>query len=210
MKTGELIRKLRLEKGLTQEQLGEMVGVQKSAVAKWENGKVENIKRTKLQELGKIFGVSPTIFLEVDKTPAFVYPDNIIPIPPMKRVPIIGEIACGEPIYRPGEYGELAEIPEGVDADFALRANGDSMTGARIYDGDLVFCRATDIVDNGRIAAVSIDDEATLKRFYLYEDKGLLILKPENPDYEDLIYTGDELNSVRVLGQAVAFQSLIK
>lgn len=210
MKTGELIRKLRLEKGLTQEQLGEMVGVQKSAVAKWENGKVENIKRTKLQELGKIFGVSPTIFLEVDKAPAFVYPDNIIPIPPMKRVPIIGEIACGVPIYAEEQHGELAELPEGIKADFALIAKGDSMTGARICNGDLVFCKSTNDVDNGKIAAVVVDDSATLKRFYRYEDKEMIILKPANPDYEDLIYNGEELDQVHVLGQAVAFQSLVK
>lgn len=217
--TGQIIKMLREERRISQAKLASDLKISQSSVAMYE--KCERMPKPEiLESIADYFNVDMNFLYgkthirnstrEIPDSSDLTKYKNVIPIPPMKRVPIIGEIACGEPIYRPGDYGELAEIPEGVDADFALRANGDSMTGARIYDGDLVFCRATDIVDNGRIAAVSIDDEATLKRFYLYEDKGLLILKPENPDYEDLIYTGDELNSVRVLGQAVAFQSLIK
>ena len=81
------------------------------------------------------------------------------------------------------------------------------MIGARIMDGDIVFIREQTIVENGEIAAVIIDDEATLKRVYYYKDSGKLILQAENPKYSPLIYEGEELNSIRILGKAIAFES---
>ena len=81
------------------------------------------------------------------------------------------------------------------------------MVNARINDGDLVFIHQQPVVENGDIAAVAIGDDATLKRIYYYQDKSLMILKAENPKYEDMIYSGEELEDVRILGKAVAFQS---
>ena len=94
-----------------------------------------------------------------------------------------------------------------INADFCLKAKGDSMTGARIMDGDIVFIKETPIVNNGDIAAVVIGDEATLKRVYFYPEKGKLVLQAENPKYEPLVYVGEELNEIRILGKAIAFQS---
>jgi repressor LexA len=82
------------------------------------------------------------------------------------------------------------------------------MTGARIYDGDLVFIRFQPTVENGEIAAVAIDDEATLKRVYRYGD--MIMLKPENPAYKEKVFSGEEMNKVRILGKAVAFQSYVQ
>ena len=83
------------------------------------------------------------------------------------------------------------------------------MIGARIFDGDIVFIRAQDTVENGEIAAVIIGDEATLKRVYFYPEKSKLVLSPENPKYEPLVYIGKELEEVKILGKAVAYQSRI-
>ena len=102
------------------------------------------------------------------------------------------------------------EAGANIDADFCLRAKGDSMIGARIYDGDIVFIMKQEMVDNGEIAAVIIEDEATLKRVNYYPEKDLLILKAENSQYEDLVYTGEQLNHIIILGKAVAFQSDIR
>jgi repressor LexA len=96
-----------------------------------------------------------------------------------------------------------------LDADFCLRAHGDSMIGARIYDGDIVFIRSQNSVDNGEIAAVIINDEATLKRVYFYPDEEKLILTPENPRYAPLVYLGGELENIKILGKAIAFQSAV-
>jgi repressor LexA len=134
--------------------------------------------------------------------------DNILPIS-IKRVPILGDIACGEPIYAEEEHESFAAVNSSLDADFCLRAKGDSMVGARIYDGDIVFIRSQAMVDNGEIAAVIIDDEATLKRVYFYPDEGKLILSPENPRYAPLVYFGNQLESIKIMGKAVAFQSSV-
>ena len=83
------------------------------------------------------------------------------------------------------------------------------MTGARIHDGDIVFIRQQSMVDNGNIAAVVINDEATLKRVYYYPDEGKLILSPENPKYAPMVYIGHELENIKILGKAVAFQSSV-
>ena len=99
-----------------------------------------------------------------------------------------------------------------IKADFCLTARGDSMINARILDGDIVFIRKQDMVENGEIAAVVVnnDSEATLKRLFYYREKNLLILKAENAAYEDLVYQGEELNQVHILGKAVAFQSDVR
>lgn len=128
---------------------------------------------------------------------------------PIKKIklPLLGNISCGEPKYADEDRESYIETGTNVNADFCLRANGDSMTGARINDGDIVFIRSMPQVDNGQIAAVIIDDEATLKRVYYYPENNMMILKPENSKYKDLIYIGQQLEDVHILGLAVAFQS---
>ena len=101
-------------------------------------------------------------------------------------------------------------VGENIDADFCLRAVGDSMIGARIYDSDIVFIRKQTMVENGEIAAVVIDGEATLKRVYYFPEKAKLILSPENPKYEPLVFLGAELDEIQILGRAVAFQSVVR
>ena len=135
-----------------------------------------------------------------------LFPDNLAPLH-LRRYPVLGEIACGQPIIaeqdNDGGYVTAAD----AHADFCLTAKGDSMIGARIFDGDEVFIRQADMVNNGEIAAVIVDNEATLKRVFYYPDEERLVLAPENPDYEPLEFVGEELRTIRILGKAVAFQS---
>lgn len=84
------------------------------------------------------------------------------------------------------------------------------MINARIMDGDIVFIRRQPEVENGEIAAVAIDDEATLKRFYRDEETGTITLVAENPAYPPMVFTEDNQKKVYILGKAVAFQSDIK
>lgn len=120
---------------------------------------------------------------------------------------MLGTIACGEPIFTDEDRESYVMVGTEIRADFCLKCQGDSMINARIHDGDIVFIRKQDIVDNGEIAAVIIDDEATLKRFYYYKEQNMVILRPENSKYKDIILTGEQLERVKVLGKAVAFQS---
>lgn len=132
--------------------------------------------------------------------------DNLFTIE-KKKIPLLGDIACGKPIYADENRESYVIAGTDINADFCLRARGDSMIGARILDGDIVFIQHMEMVRNGEIAAVIIGDEATLKRVYYYPEKGKLVLNPENPKYEPLVYVGEELNEIHILGKAIAFQS---
>jgi repressor LexA len=136
-------------------------------------------------------------------------PDNVTPLR-LRRYPMLGEIACGLPTLAvedmDGGYVTAAE----TEADFCLTAKGDSMVGARIYDGDQVFIQQTDLVQNGEIAAVVVEGEATLKRVYYYPEEAKLILTAENPAYAPLVFVGAELEGIHILGRAVAFQSKVR
>lgn len=135
--------------------------------------------------------------------------DNIFPIT-TRKLPMLGEIACGQPIFATEERESYVVAGIDIEADFCLRAKGDSMINARILDGDIIFVRKQDTVENGEIAAVIIDDEATLKRVYFYPDKQQVSLVAENPAYPPLIYTDTELSNVHILGKVVAFQSDVR
>lgn len=133
---------------------------------------------------------------------------NIKPIQ-LRKFPVLGEIACGEPIFASEDRKHYIMADMDIDADFCLTAKGNSMINARINDGDIVFIKEMPMVANGDIAAVIIDNEATLKRFYYYPEKNKVVLNPENPIYEPLVYTKEELNEIRVLGKAVYFMSAL-
>lgn len=135
------------------------------------------------------------------------YP-KLKPIPEMRKVPLLGAVACGKPIYK--EENEWISLPADIKADFCLRCEGDSMIDARINDGDIVFIKACPEVENGQIAAVSIDNEVTLKRVFYYPEKNKLVLYPENKAYEPFVYMNEELNDIRILGKAVVFLSKAK
>lgn len=128
-----------------------------------------------------------------------------------KKVPLLGNIACGTPILATENIEEYINMEVGINADFALRCKGDSMINARIFDGDIVYIRKQPRVENGEIAAVLIDDlecEATLKRVYIDNEK--IRLCAENPLYKDLVFWGEEMDAVRIIGKAVAFLSGVK
>lgn len=206
MNIGDIMRTRRQELGLTLEEVGDYVGVGKSTVRKWENGDIENMKRDKIALLSKILKLSPLTFItgEVE----YGTPDNIIPLPKMKKIPLLGTIACGEPILAAENIEALINADENLNADFALRCKGDSMINARIFDGDIVYIREQPDVEDGEIAAVLIGEEATLKRVYKYPSK--VVLRPENPLYDDMIYSKEEMNEVRILGKAIAFLSAVR
>lgn len=134
--------------------------------------------------------------------------ENLIPLPKTKKVPLVGTIACGTPTTAVENIEDYIDMSEDIHADFALRCKGDSMINARIFDGDIVYIRQQPDVDNGEIAAVLIDDEATLKRVFKHKDS--LELRAENPTFPPLYYEGSELETIRILGKAVAFLSEVR
>lgn len=206
MDFNNILRTRRKELGLTLNDIATRIGVTEATVQRWESGNIKTLRQGRIAKLAEILELSPASLMGWDTD---TLPPNILPLPEMKKVPLLGEIACGEPIFAEEQYGEYIDLEAEISADFCLRAKGDSMTGARIQDGDIVFIRKQDAVNNGEIAAVLIDNEATLKRVYYYPEKAKIVLNPENPKYEPLVYIGEELNEIRILGKAVAFQSSV-
>lgn len=180
-------------------------GIAYSTFSDWKSGR-SSPKNEKLQKIANYFGVSVSYLIGETETAIPTY-DNIIPMPTMTTVPLLGTIACGTPITAVENIEDYVAKPESIDADFALRCKGDSMVDARIFDGDIVYIHQQPTVNNGEIAAVLIDDEATLKRVYISD--GTITLMPANQKYPPLIYSGEQLNNIRILGKAVAFTSVI-
>lgn len=217
-KFSERFKLLRKERGLSQAALATELGFTKSSVNMYERGDREPGLES-LETIADFFNVDMDYLLgKSDVQNRFLYtpasdaesvalPDNIIPRPATYTVPLLGTIACGEPILAAENIEDNVEVPEHIHADFALRCKGDSMINARIHDGDIVYIRQQPAVHNGEIAAVLIGDEATLKRVYVYEDH--VVLQPENPAYAPLVYFKDAMQAVRILGKAVGFTSLL-
>ena len=207
---GEKIKNLRIRCGITQEELAFAAGTKKQTIHKYETGIISNIPASKIKAIADKLGTTPAYLMGWEDTAdSFSEHPDIFPIS-YKKFRVLGEIACGEPIYADEDRETVILANSNIDADFCLYAKGDSMTGARIMDGDIVFIKQCSMVQNGEIAAVIIDDEATLKRVYYYPDKNKIVLSSENPKYEPFVYIGEELDSIRILGKAVAFQSAVR
>ena len=206
MKSSKL-KELRKSRGLTLDELAELIGTSKQTIHRYENGIIANVPAEKVESLANALGTTPGELMGWDSEPAKEY-ENVTPMS-VKRLPVLGDIACGVPILAEEKHESFVTVSDKFDADFCLTARGDSMIGARIHDGDIVFIRSQNTVENGEIAAVILDDEATLKRVYYYPNEGKLVLSPENPRYAPLVYVGRERESVRIIGKAVAFQSVI-
>ncbi|MGN0494402.1 MAG: LexA family protein, partial [Acutalibacteraceae bacterium] len=198
----------RVKKGYSQTELAELLGYKsRSSINKIEK-EGRDIPRSIIVRLAELLDVTPAYLMGWEEESIFDKYPQIEPIPEMRKIPLLGAIACGKPIYK--EKNEWISLPTDIKADFCLRCEGDSMINARIYDGDIVFIKSCPEVENGQIAAVSIDNEVTLKRVYYYKDKNKLVLSPENPNYEPFVYMNEELDDIRILGKAVMFLSAVK
>lgn len=210
-KFSERLRQLRSARNLSQMELATYIRISKSSINMYERGEREPGIET-LEKFADFFNVDMDYLLGksdvINKITWNFAAANIIPVPQMVKIPLLGSIACGAPILAEEHIEEYVDVPKHVRADFALTCKGDSMINARIFDGDIVYVRQQATVDNGQIAAVLIDGEATLKRVQIYEDH--ISLEPENPQYRPLVYWGDDMNTVHILGKAVAFTSAIR
>lgn len=206
MGVGENLRRIRNARKLSQEMLARKSTVSQSAISAIEREEKAPTAST-LTLLAKALGCVPSDLLEEKEKALQV--SGVLPVT-TRRVPLLGTVHCGEPSFAEQEFESYVEAGAEIHADFALRAKGDSMTGARIQDGDIVFIRRQDTVNNGEIAAVLIDDEAALKRIR-YLPGGMTMLQAENPAYEPIFIGGEgETRVVRILGKAIAFQGDVK
>lgn len=200
------IKSRRTELGLTVEELAHKMGYKdKSSISKIENGKAD-IPQSKIAAFADALQTTPAYLMGWEEQPEPkkpTIPPGFEPMPKMKKIPLIGSIACGEPITAEQNIEKMVDVPENIRCDFSLTCHGDSMVDAGIHDKDVVYIRIQPEVENGEIAAVRIDGEATLKR--VYYNPGTLTLMPANPAYAPMIYTGPQLEEVHIEGKAVGW-----
>ena len=210
-KFSERLRQLRTARDMSQMDFAKIIGMSKSSINMYERGEREPGLET-LEKIADFFNVDMDYLLGktdvVNKAMWDSMPSNIFPMPEMRKIPLLGRIACGAPILAEEHIEEYIDIPKNIHADFALTCQGDSMINARIFDGDIVYIRQQDTVESGEIAAVLIDNDATLKRIRIYDDH--ISLEPENPQYRPIVLWGEEMNTVRILGKAIAFTSAVR
>lgn len=193
----ERLRSLMSERGDTLASLGDVVGLSKGTISKYINGKVDP-KANTIQAMAKHYGVNPVWLMGVD-VEKYVIDAEL----EFKNIPVLGTIACGQPLLASEHIEGYEAVLKSSKSDFCLRAKGDSMIGARIHDGDIVFVRQQSDVENGEIAVVLINGfEATLKRVYKREDE--IILHAENSSYLDMIFSKKDINNIKIMGKVVA------
>lgn len=195
---GIRIKKLREEKNWTQEELGAKIGVQKSAVAKYEKGHTGSMKRSTIETLSKLFEVSPSYLMDLDDLEnihSAARPSNFFNIP-SDRIPLIDS-----------DFKVVAA--NDLVADFCIRIDGDSMIGARINPGDIIFVRKQVTVEDGEIAAILFGNKICFRR--IFKIPGRIQFRAENTSYKPEDYTEKEIldKGIKILGKAIAFQSLI-
>ena len=209
MEFGDILKTIRKERGLSQDELAALLGTTKQVLSRYETKK--RVPRLSVvAQYAQKLGVPLSLLSgEGNEPPAEITRENGV-----RRVPVLGGVACGEPVYNPGFGTEYVTVDEDIICDFALIAQGDSMTGDRIHSGDVVLIRKQDAVRDGDIAAVALDNELTLKRIRrLRSPDGTVAftqLLPSNPSYSPIEIGGeDETRSVRILGKAVAVRFLL-
>lgn len=206
---GDRIKELRSSLGMSQVDFAKQIGVSKQTLYKYENNIITNIPSDKIEAIASAFHVSPASLMGwADPNSAVDVPSGSYPVF-KRRYPVLGSVACGEPILMSEEVELFTTSVSEVNADFVLIAKGDSMIGARIHDGDAVFIRKQPTVENGEIAAVAIDDEVQLKRVYYDPEAQMVTVMSENPKFAPKTYAAEYLDRIKILGKAVAFQSIL-
>ncbi len=194
------IRELRISAGLSQDELAKKTGYNdRSSIAKIEAGKVD-LTQSKLVAFADALNTTPGYLMgwEPDNKPPI--PAGFQPLPKRDRIPRVGQIACGTPILAEENVEAYDEVPSAWHADFTLLCQGDSME-PKIKDSDVVAIHCQPMVENGEVAAVLIDGEATLKRVFLFDDH--IELRAENPTFPTILRIGEDMNTITIEGKAV-------
>lgn len=194
----------RLEEALTMRdmkpsELARISGITEGAISQYRKGAYSATQRN-LEKIARVLRVPIPWLMGATDSLIYEIPEGFQPMPPMVEVPLVGQIACGDPILAEENVEDIVSVPTAWRASFTLICHGDSMN-PRIQDGDLVAIRMQPEVENGEIAAVRIENEATLKRVYLHDD--YIELRPENPAFASIIRRRDEMNGVHIEGKAV-------
>lgn len=199
------LKEIREATGINQKEFAEMFGANKTTYNRYESGDIKSMPADLIESISKKFDINPAWLMGFDNADKYMIHEKAHQN--IRRLPVLGKIAAGVPISAQEDLIDYEYVPENIRADFCLRVQGDSMIGARILDGDLVYIRQQPEVETGEIAAVLINgEEATLKR--VYKLNGTIVLRAENPNYPDQVYS--KKDNVTILGKAILFKSEVR
>ena len=201
------IREYREREDLTLAEMAQITGVPAQTLNRYELGK-RAPKIDVAVQIAERLGINPLWLQGYDVPVLTGVPDGFDPVPDTYTVPRVGAIACGTPILAEQNIETYDAVPNRIRCDFTLVCKGDSMVGAGIEDGDVVYIRQQPEVENNEIAAVIIDGEATLKYFKRVGD--MVLLSPANREYEPIIVSGENLGKVKIVGKAVGFTRFLE
>ena len=196
---GERIKTRRKELKLSQTDIYERCDITSGALSKIENGKAD-IPQSKVIAFARALNTTTAYLMGIDTAKERSIPAGFQPLPKRDRIPRVGQIACGTPILAEENVEAYDEVPSDWHADFTLLCQGDSME-PKIKDGDVVAIHSQPMVENGEVAAVLIDGEATLKRVFLFDDH--IELRAENPTFPTILRIGEDMNTITIEGKAV-------
>lgn len=214
MTLGEIIKNYRKSKDISMQDFADKANLSKSYISMLENNKNPSTGLPITPTLPTIKSIASAMGLSFDELFSIIDPDSEISLNdfdysrfglfPVEKheIPLLGRIACGKPIFA-DENIETYIDPKDVEADFALRCEGDSMIDMGIEDGDIAFIRKQETLNNGDVGVIAVDDEVTLKRFVRYPDR--IELHPANQKYMALIILESEHKDVRIIGKLVGF-----
>ncbi|MEG2187190.1 MAG: XRE family transcriptional regulator [Clostridia bacterium] len=197
---GHRMKERRKALGMSAETLAARLGLSAATIYRYEKGDIEKLPGNLLEPLASILSTTPAELMGWESP--YQGMEGILPVI-RKKIPLLGEIAAGQPIFAQEDYNTSVTCNEDVPCDFALRVKGDSMN-PRLFDNDVVFIRSQPDVHDGQIAAVMVDDSATLK--HVYHIAGGVQLVSDNADYAPMTFTAHNSESISILGLAVAYQ----
>lgn len=220
--TVDRIRDILEDRNISIRGLGVMTGIPTATISRYIGTETQKIPLDKLELIANALKVSPSYLMGWEESPnemlhtriahslgSYSLASSVLSeIRPVekKRLPMLGNVACGEPLFANEEHETYIEADSNLDADFCLTAKGDSMINARIFDGDILFIKSQSSVNDGEIAVILVEDEATVKRVYYDRDNNTITLVPENPTLKPLRYTGEQLDQIRILGKVLSGQ----
>ena len=198
---------------MTAAELSRLSGIDEGTLSNYKKGKYEP-KQRKLEAIANALNVSipwlmgADVPMQREKASDTSLP-GVMPLPRFVKKPRLGVISCGEPIATEENFDGYDDVPENVNCDFTLKCEGDSMIGARIHDGDIVYIKQQSTAEYGQIAAVLVDGcETLLKKIYINDDN--VVLQAANPEYPPITFYKEDMNRISVIGVAVGFYSRIR
>lgn len=191
MELKEIIKEYKNRYHMNNKELAEQFGVSHNTVCRWLRGEIKSLQDDTAQRMSSIMGFDVQSFLQ----------GTVVDL----KKPVLGMVKAGYDMFLNQDYlgEEIVSSEEYKSGDFFLKVKGDSMKDSGIIEGSLVYVKATNVVRNGDIAVVCIDDEVTIKFYEKRKDEIALI--SSNPSYETKVFNpkDESKHNIKIIGKVL-------